>query len=209
MNLYEILKQNEEYFMLEYYPITDLAYNYNLDKILNVKDKLIQYLQEEKNEISLNYLIDYLVCYELNKYNKDRKNIKKEYNSDFDKVFSLIGKHYNNCKIEEIFNFIDVNDVIESLSFDLKAIYYELLKNHLNKVTKSILIKGLNRLYYYFIEDSKIWINLIIKYELTNEYLLYFDELVNNRLEDFLEYVCLLKDAKVNIDKYIEKFNNI
>ena len=74
MNLYEILKQNEEYFMLEYYPITDLAYNYNLDKILNVKDKLIQYLQEEKNEIGLNYLIDYLVCYELNKYNKDRKN---------------------------------------------------------------------------------------------------------------------------------------
>ena len=73
MNLYEILKQNEEYFMLEYYPITDLAYNYNLDKILNVKDKLVQYLQEEKNEITLNYLIDYLVCYELNKYNKDRK----------------------------------------------------------------------------------------------------------------------------------------
>lgn len=209
MNLYEILKQNEEHFMLEYYPITDLAYNYNLDKILKVKNEIVEFLESRQDNVDINYIIDYLVCYELNKYNKDRRYINNDYIKDFDKVFSLIGKSYNNGKIDEIFNFIDVNDVIETLSFDLKSIYYEMLKNNLSKVTKNILIKGLNNLYYYFIEDSKIWINLIIKYELTNEYFLYFDELVNNRLEEFLEYVCLLKDAKVNIDKYIEKFNNI
>lgn len=91
----------------------------------------------------------------------------------------------------------------------MQSIYYEILKNNLSKVTRNILIEGINNLYYYFIEDSKIWLDCVIKYKLYNEYLHNFNELVTSRLEDFLEYIYLLKSSKININEYIMNLNKV
>ena len=153
--------------------------------------------------------MDYLICYEWGKYNKDKKYILPEYFEQFNRFLKTIN---NVCKcfmLKDVLSFLENNNILNILSGSLKRIFYNFLKDNKNKINKEILKRNIVELDSYFLNDQDIWNKLLIKDGLYSYLLQDFDNLWKFNLENIMKFLVFLNEKEIDISCYIKKLNKI
>ena len=209
MSLYNILKAKKEHFMFEYFPPSDLSYGHNLSDIFEVLEDIENYFKEYSYNLNNEHFVDYLICYEWIKYNKDKKYIPPEYFKQFNRFLKTIN---NVCKcftLKDILSFLENNNIVNTLSGRLKRIFYNFLKDNKNELNKEILKRNIVELDSYFLNDQDIWNKLLIKDGLYSYLLQDFDNLWKFNLENIMKFLVFLNEKEIDISCYIKKLNKI
>ena len=209
MSLYNTIKDKKEYFMFEYFPPSDFAYNYNLSDILSLLEDIENYFKEYSYNLNNNHFIDYLICYEWTKYNKDKQYIPAGYKEKFDKFIKLINNVTKKIKVKDVLLFLETNDVIKFLTAELKKIFYEFLKDNKNELNKEIFKRNIADLDVYFLNEQDIWNEFLVKYDVYKDLLQNFRSLCLTNLENTMRYLVFLNAKKIDISSYIKELNKI
>ena len=209
MTLYDIFKTKKKYFIFEYFPPSDFAYYHNLLDILNSLEDMESYFKGYVYSLRNEHFIDYLICYEWRKYNKDKQYIPTEYSEKFDKFLKIINNVNKEFKIKYVLEFLETTEVLNFLDGELKLIFYNFLKDNKNKLNKEILKRNIVELAVYFLNDQEIWSELLIKHEVYSNLLQNFRGLCLTNLENVMKFLVCLNEKKIDISCYVEKLNNI
>lgn len=208
MSLYDILKAKKEHFMFEYFPPSDLSYGPNLSDIFEVLEDIENYFKEYSYNLNNEHFVDYLICYEWKKYNRDKQYIPADYYKKFDKFLRIINNVNEKLKVKDVLSFLETNDAIKFLDAELKKMFYDFLKDNKNKLNKEILRRNIAELDVYFLNDQDIWKEVLIKNEVYNYLLQDFEDLCKFNLENVMKLLIFLNTKKIDISLYIEKLNN-
>lgn len=209
MSLYNILKAKKEHFMFEYFPPSDLSYGHNLSAIFEVLEDIENYFKEYSYNLNNEHFVDYLICYEWNKYNKDKKYILPEYSEQFNRFLRPINNVCKRFTLKDVLSFLENNNIVNTLSGRLKRIFYNFLKDNKNELNKEILKRNIVELDSYFLNDQDIWNKLLIKDGLYSYLLQDFDNLWKFNLENIMKFLVFLNEKEIDISCYIKKLNKI
>ena len=204
MSLYDILKAKKEHFMFEYFPPSDLSYGPNLSDIFEVLEDIENYFKEYSYYLNNEHFVDYLICYEWKKYNRDKQYIAADYYKKFDKFLRIINNVNEKLKVKDVLSFLETNDAIKFLDAELKKMFYDFLKDNKNKLNKEILRRNIAELDVYFLNDQDIWKEVLIKNEVYNYLLQNFEDLCKFNLENVMKLLIFLNTKKIDISLYIE-----
>lgn len=203
MSLYNILKIKKEHF------ISNLSYGYNLSDIFANLEDIENYFKRYSYDLNNEHFVEYLICYEWTKYNKDKQYIPSDYSEQFNNFLKIINNAYKKFKLKDVLSYLETNHVVEFLSGALKKIFYDLLKDNKKELNKEILKSNIAELDSYFLNDQDIWNEHVIKNEVYNYLLQDFENLCKFNLENVMKFLVFLNEKKVNISCYIKKLNYI